>query len=484
MKEGSLAIIGDASESSCGSSVSFNITEASGDVDARQYRGNAAIVTLGCAKNQVDSEVMLGVLRNNGYQIVNELKDADVAIVNTCGFLQSAVEESIDAVLDAADYKESGRLRKLIVSGCAVSRYKDELKAQLPEVDSFINLDDILKVGEAANEGLSSVLDEAARPYFLYDDSMPRQLSTRSHMAYVKISEGCNRPCTFCIIPGIRGRMRSRSIESVVNEVKALGDNGIREVNLIAQDLTSYGKGSDENLTALLKAIDKTGSIDWLRLLYAYPIGIDDELLDTIMELPSITEYLDLPLQHASEDVLKRMKRPVGRYSPRAITEYIKGRHPGLAMRTTFIVGFPGETEDDIKQLEELVREGHYSSVGVFTYSQEQGTPAAEMDGQISEAEKEARRERIMLAQQDVLEDQLNSYIGQKIPVLIEGSHPETDLLVASRSRFQAPDVDGIVIVNDFEDFAGQIRPGMMGQVELNEVSGYDLIGRLISVES
>ncbi|MEZ4753425.1 MAG: 30S ribosomal protein S12 methylthiotransferase RimO [Bdellovibrionota bacterium] len=483
MKQGSLNIVGET-ESACRDSTAFNITEDHTGVNLRKYKGNAAIVTLGCAKNQVDSEVMLGVLRNTGYQIVNDLKDADVAIVNTCGFLQSAVEESIDAVLNASDFKKTGRLRKLIMSGCVVSRYKGELAETLPEVDSFLTIDDILKVGEAANDGLGSILDEAARPYFLYDDKMPRQLSTQRHTAYVKISEGCNRPCTFCIIPGIRGKLRSRSLESVVKEVRDLGAAGVREINLIAQDLTDYGKGTGHNITDLLRAIDKTQAMDWVRLLYAYPVGINDALLDAIIELPSITEYLDLPLQHASESVLKRMQRPVGRFAPRAITEHIKTRQPGIAMRTTFIVGFPGETEADVRELEDLVKAGHYSSVGVFTYSQEQGTPAAEMENQVPEEEKHSRRERIMLAQQQVLETDLEEMLGKTIPVLIEGPHPETELIISSRARFQAPDVDGIVMINDFEDFAGVLKAGQMGEVELTEVSGYDLIGRLVRLES
>jgi ribosomal protein S12 methylthiotransferase len=347
--------------------------------------------------------------------------------------------------------------------------------------------------GGSTGTGLEEVLQAAARPYFLYDDTMPRQLATKSHMAYVKVGEGCNRPCTFCIIPKIRGTMRSRTIESVVREVTALSQMGVREVNLVAQDLTSYGldlKKEDgsgsRQLTELLRALDASGAVDWVRLLYAYPIGIDEALLDAIRDLPRVVEYLDLPLQHASEAVLARMKRPLGRYSPRKIVELITSRAPELALRTTFIVGFPGETDADVKELEDFIREGHFASVGIFTYSAEAGTPAHDLEGQVSEKVKKSRLARLMKAQQEVLKDRLSRYIGKSIQVLVEGAHDETDLLVVGRARFQAPEVDGIVIINDAEGLSdGQslqalLQPGSMVTVEVTEIAGYDLIGRVV----
>ncbi len=444
------------------------------------FRGRAAVVTLGCAKNQVDSELMLGALAGRGFEIVSDINRADVAVVNTCGFLQSAVKESIDCVLELSELKKSGQLRKLIVAGCAVERYKTEIQAALPEADSFLALDDLLKVAEVAGGEFENVLDSAARPYLLYDESNPRVLSTASHTAYLKIAEGCNRPCTFCIIPQIRGEFRSRSIDSLLAEVKQLAARDVKEINLVAQDLSAFGNDrKGPNLTALLRAIDKQGLIPWVRLLYAYPIGIEKELLSAIVELPSVCEYLDLPLQHVSEALLKVMKRPLGRFSPRSIAEFIKSEAPTIALRTTFIVGFPGETEQDISELEQFISEGYFSSLGVFTYSPEIGTPAAQLDKQIPAKEKKIRRERLMQAQQKVVRAQLKKLKGQVLPVLLEGVHQDTDLLLQARTRFQAPEVDGVVLINDFAGPELKPQPGHIGQVEITGFAGYDLIGTL-----
>jgi ribosomal protein S12 methylthiotransferase len=429
---------------------------------------------------------MVGVLRNSGFEIVNELSRADVAVVNTCGFLESAVKESVDCVLELSELKKSGSLRRLIVAGCMVERYKGDIRKALPEVDSFIALDGLLGVGDAAlgKDGeIRDLLNEGARPYFLYDDTMPRHLASQPHMAYVKISEGCNRPCAFCIIPQIRGAMRSRSIDSIVREVQALGAQGVREINLVAQDLTAFGADNGGGkLVELLRAIDKTKAVQWQRLLYAYPVGVDDELLDAIMELPSVCEYLDVPLQHASEEVLRAMKRPIGRFGSRRFVEYVRGRAPGLKLRTTFIVGFPGETEADVAELERFIAEGHFESVGVFTYSPEQGTSAFDMPGQVSEKEKRARRERLMLAQQKVRVARNKEYIDRELEVLVEGPHEETDMLLSARTRFQAPEVDGSVMINDVAFGDGEtVVPGHLGKVRVTEISGYDLVGALVA---
>lgn len=473
----------DKPASSC-SSVAVNIAEPQNLEGGRAFAGRAAIVTLGCAKNQVDSEVMIGVLRNTGFEIVNDLSHADVAVVNTCGFLESAVKESVDCVLELSELKKSGSLRRLLVAGCMVERYKGDIRKALPEVDSFIALDGLLSVGQAAlgaDESLRDILNEGARPYFIYDETMPRHLASRSHTAYVKVSEGCNRPCAFCIIPQIRGAMRSRSIESITKEVQALALQGVKEFNLVAQDLTAFGTDTGKGrLVDLLRSIDATGSAAWVRLLYAYPVGVDDELLKAIVELPSVCDYLDVPLQHASESVLKSMKRPVGRFGSRRFVEYVKATAPQIKLRTTFIVGFPGETEEDVKDLEALVSEGHFESVGVFTYSPEQGTDAYSMADQISEKEKRARRDRIMLAQQKVRVKRNQEYIGQELDVLVDGPHEETDLLLSARSRFQAPEVDGNVLINDVAEGLGEISAGHLGRVKITDVSGYDLVGTLV----
>lgn len=473
------------------SSVAVNITEPRALDGQKKFIGRAAIVTLGCAKNQVDSEVMIGVLRNRGFEIVNDLKHADVAVVNTCGFLESAVKESVDCVLELSELKKSGSLRRLIVAGCMVERYKGDIRSALPEVDAFLALDSLLQVGDLAvdnderSSGVVDLLNEGARPYFLYDDSMPRHLASRSHTAYVKISEGCNRPCAFCIIPQIRGAMRSRSIESIVREVQALGAQGVKEINLVAQDLTAFGTDIDAGgtgatrLAALLRALDAAKAVSWIRLLYAYPVGVDDELLDTIVSLPTVCDYLDVPLQHASERVLKAMKRPIGRFGSRRFVEYVRSRAPQIKLRTTFIVGFPGETEEDVAELEKFVAEGHFENVGVFAYSPEQGTAAFEMGDQISEKEKRIRLDRIMLAQQRVRIARNEEYIGQELEVVVEGPHEETDLILSGRTRFQAPEVDGSILINDIDESLGVVASGHLGRVEITEVSGYDLVGRL-----
>jgi ribosomal protein S12 methylthiotransferase len=478
------------SGASC-SSVAVNIAEPR-DLDGkRAFAGRAAVVTLGCAKNQVDSEVMIGVLRNTGFEIVNDLNHADIAVVNTCGFLESAVKESVDCVLELSKLKQSGSLRRLLVAGCMVERYKGDIRKALPEVDSFIALDGLLSVGQAAlgtlDEGLRDILNEGARPYFLYDEKMPRHLASKRHMAYVKVAEGCNRPCAFCIIPQIRGAMRSRSIESIVREVSALSQQGVREINLVAQDLTAFGTDNGSGrLVDLLRAIDATdrelkNSPLWVRLLYAYPVGVDDELLSGIVELPTVCDYLDVPLQHSSEAVLKNMKRPIGRFGSRRFVEYVRATASKIKLRTTFIVGFPGESENDIRDLEEFVSEGHFESVGVFTYSPEQGTDAFSLKGQISEKEKRARRDRIMLAQQKVRVERNKEYIGAELDVLVEGPHEETDMLLSARTRFQAPEVDGSVLINDIAEGLGEVTAGHLGRVVITDVSGYDLVATLIS---
>lgn len=466
--------------------VAVNITEPKPLDGGNSFRGRAAVVTLGCAKNQVDSEVMVGVLRNTGFEIVNDLAHADVAVVNTCGFLESAVKESVDCVLEMSELKKSGSLRRLIVAGCMVERYKGDIRKALPEVDTFISLDGLLSVGDAAvgeGEGIRDILHEASRPYFLYDETMPRHLASRPHFAYVKVSEGCNRPCTFCIIPKIRGAMRSRTVDSVVREVTALGAQGVKEINLVAQDLTAYGSDlQGARLVDLLRKLDDTKAVNWIRLLYAYPVGVDDELLEAIVGLPSVCNYLDVPLQHASERLLKEMKRPIGRFGSRRFVEYVRSKAPEIKIRTTFIVGFPGETEEDIKDLENLVAEGHFESVGVFTYSPEEGTPAAEMQGAISDKEKRARRDRVMLAQQRVRAAANKLYVGQELDVLVEGPHEETDMLWTGRSYFQAPEVDGSILINDVrEALVKKVAPGHLGRVRVSEVSGYDLVGELIA---
>ncbi len=479
-----LSVLDNADSGCATQSPKLNLAQSNHLLKAGKFKGKAALVTLGCAKNQVDSEVMLGVLMRDGFEVVSDLAEADLAIVNTCGFLKSSVKESIDAVLSVADYKKTGKLRKLIMAGCAVERYGAELAKELPEVDHFVSIDNILKIAEVSERDGENLFAGAERPYFLYDDKMPRHLSTRSHTAFVKISEGCDRPCTFCIIPALRGKLRSRALDSVIREAQQLGEMGVQEINLVAQDATAYGKDlGNLGLLKLLQELDATQAVPWIRLLYAYPIGIDAELLRALVDLPRVCEYLDLPLQHSSQSVLKAMQRPLGRYAPREIVKYIRQIAPELHLRTTFIVGFPGESEKDVDDLESFISEGHFSNVGIFTYSPEDGTPSALMGAQVPENEKKARRAQLMRAQQAVVGKRLESFVGKRLEVLIEGIHDDSELLYVGRTRFQAPEVDGLVIINDAEQGL-ELCAGKRGQVEITEVSGYDLVGCLKSVNS
>ena len=479
------------------------------------FAGNVLLVTLGCAKNLVDSEVMLGALRTKGFRPIVDPEHADLIVVNTCAFLQSAVEEGIDRILELSRYKEEGRCRRLVVAGCMVERYRDQLASSLPEVDRFISTDELLSVADE-DETTSSCFDEARRPYFIYDESMPRIRSTQGHTAYVKVAEGCDRPCAFCIIPKIRGSFRSRPIDSIVGEMEDLESCGVREINLVAQDLTSYGIDLHGNsnggrsrhpgkpqLTELLQAMtdraDRLGVSRslWIRLLYAYPIGVDERLIRTIADSPVICNYLDLPLQHISHAVLKRMNRPLGERGTRGLIEQIRATAPEVALRTTFIVGFPGETEEDIQSLEQFVGEGHFTQLGVFTYSQESEAKAYTFPDQVPDEVKEERRRRIMEVQQTVvarrneqlLHDSLER--GRHVRVLVDGYHADTDLLLSSRSEWQGPETDGEVIINDVDDSLKDAAEdadlerilGRFGIVELSETAGYDLVGRLVSIE-
>jgi ribosomal protein S12 methylthiotransferase len=481
-----------SSEGSCSASHTSNSikgsteTSSSIHVEATKYRGNAAIVTLGCAKNQVDSEIMLGALKHQGFEIVTDPALAEVIVVNTCGFLESSVRESLDAILEAASYKEEGRLRRLIVAGCMVERYKTDLKHTLPEVDAFLTTNDLLEAGKAGLGHFSTELESAARPYFLYDERMPRVRSTARHSAYVKISEGCNRPCTFCVIPAIRGSMRSRPYQSILDEVRYLVDDGVQEVVLVGQDLTAYGSDSSQgknsavDIINLLEGLNEIEGLNWIRLLYAYPLGINERLIRAIVELPKVCNYLDIPLQHSSEAVLKRMKRPLGKYSPRALVRSMREwSSDALTIRTTFIVGFPGETEADVCDLIDFVGEGHFTNVGVFKYSKEEGTESYNLDCHVSEGEKGRRLSRVMKAQQRVVAGHSQKLIGSVIPVLVEGSHEESNLILVGRAEFQAPEVDGKIIINDAPPNE-VITAGKFFPVMITEVLGYDYVGRIV----
>ena len=488
--------------SSCGSGA-INVlagSETSPSVVAESgFAGNVLMVTLGCAKNLVDSEVMLGALRSRGFRPIGEPEQADLIVVNTCAFLQSAVEEGVDRILELARYKETGRCRKLVVAGCMVERYRSDLESSLPEVDRFISTDELLTVADDESTS-EQCFDGARRPYFLYDESMPRMRSTEGHTAFVKIAEGCDRPCAFCIIPKIRGEFRSRAISSIVNEISSLVADGVKEISLVAQDLTSYGvdfvdgKRGAPQLESLLDHIEQIEAPNglWVRLLYAYPIGVTETLITKIVKSRKICSYLDLPLQHISNSVLKRMNRPLGERGTRGLIEQMATIAPDLAIRTTFVVGFPGETEEDVDALEQFVREGYFTHVGVFTYSQESEAKAFHFPDQVPEEIKEERRRRIMEAQQSVVEARLREYLGHELRVLVDGYHEDTDLLLAARTEWQGAETDGLVIVNEVEEefltadgeaFDLERVKGRFGRVLITDVTGYDLVGRLVALE-
>lgn len=457
------------------------------------FAGNVALVTLGCAKNLVDSEVMLGVLKQRGFRAVSDVAAADLIVVNTCAFLQSAVEEGVDKILELTALKRQ-RCKKLIVAGCMVERYRAQLEQEFPEVDRFVSTDELLTIADDTGTS-ADTFAAARRPYFLYDESMPRVRSTGGYSAFVKVAEGCDRPCAFCIIPKIRGAFRSRSIDSIALETEALLRDGVREINLVAQDMTSYGsdfpgnRGIRSELPQLLERLSGLGTEPyWLRMLYAYPVGVNADLLDRLNSLPNICRYLDLPLQHISNGVLKNMRRPLGEKGTRALIEDIRAKYPNISLRTTFIVGFPGETDSDAEALRAFVAEGHFTHVGVFPYSQEEEAASYVFDGQIDEEVKLERQRAIMETQRAVVDARSATLVGKRIPVLIEDFHEETDLLLSGRTQWQAPETDGCVILNDatdeFRDEDGNLDLEVMrGKIVTAEVTGsaeYDLIATIV----
>src|SRR5678815_5283600 len=363
-------------------------------------------ISLGCPKNLVDSEVMMGQLQQHGYQITANAEDADTVVVNTCGFIDSAKKESIDTILEAVQFKANGQAKRLIVAGCLVERYRDELKAEIPEVDAFIGtnqINDILAVCDpnTNTRALPVVSLGNQSATYLYDDSTPRVLATPSHYAFVKIAEGCDRPCAFCFIPQMRGHFRSRRFGSIVAEAQQLAEEGVKELILVAQDSSRYGEdlGKQDALAHLLRELSHTEGIEWVRVMYTYPTHISDEFLDVLATEPKAVKYLDMPLQHASQNVLKLMKRGGNRGSLERLIARVRERVPGIAVRTTFITGFPGETDEDFEELMEFVRNCRFDNLGVFTYSDEEGTPAFDLPNKVDPKDANRRRARLMKEQ-------------------------------------------------------------------------------------
>jgi ribosomal protein S12 methylthiotransferase len=443
-------------------------------------------ISLGCPKNLVDSEVMMGQLKATGYQITADASEADTVVVNTCGFIDAAKKESIEAILEAAKLKFDGKATRLVVAGCLVERYRDELKASLPEVDAFIGtsqINDILAVCDPQTDTRSlpviSLGNQSAT--YLYDESTPRVLATPSHYAFIKIAEGCDRPCAFCFIPQMRGHFRSRRFGSIVAEAQQLAEEGVKELILVAQDSSRYGEdlGKQDALAHLLRELSHTDSIEWVRVMYTYPTHISDAFLDVLAEEPKAVKYLDIPLQHASQKVLKLMKRGGNRASLEKLIKRVRDRVPGIAVRTTFITGFPGETEEDFAELLAFVKNVEFDRVGVFTYSDEEGTPAYDLLNKVDPKIAKQRRARLMKEQSRISRTRNKAKIGEVVQVIFEGESNESDLLWQGRMETQAPDIDGCVLINDApEGFAPS--PGEIVNVLIAEAHEFDLVGSIV----
>ncbi len=435
------------------------------------------IHTLGCPKNRVDSEVMLGTLAEAGYRLVQDPAKAEVVVVNTCGFIESAKVESVDAIVELAEQKRSGRCKKLVVTGCLVQRHGRELARELPEVDHFLGTGAYAEIARIVSDAQARRL-VVPDPDFVHSASTPRVNSLPSHTAYLKVSEGCDNACAFCIIPKLRGPQRSRAIDDVVGEAAALAAQGTIELSLVAQDLTAWGydlRGRPK-LHDLLRELVKVDGVRWIRLHYAYPRDLPDALVEVVAREPRIVKYLDMPLQHSSDRLLRAMKRGRSSQFLRDLLAKLRARVPGIALRTSLIVGLPGETEEDFDDLLRFVEEQRFERLGVFEFSPEEGTPAAEMRRQVPDAVKRARYARVMELQQGISRDHQRAMIGRRLEVLVEGRSEETEHLLAGRHAQQAPEIDGLTYVND-----GVASPGEIVTVEVTDASEYDLVGRVVA---
>ena len=447
------------------------------------------LVSLGCPKNLVDSEVMLGLAQQAGHELTQDAASADVLVVNTCAFIDSAKQESIDTILEMAQHKKDGACRQLIVTGCMAERYRDELKKEIPEIDAVLGTGEVPEIVRAiAGAGgaaplrffRSSTLQDppSTLPTYIYDADTPRLLATPRHYAYVKIAEGCDYKCAFCIIPTLRGAYRSRPGDSIVREARALAARGVKELLLISQDTTFYGIDRQERgaLAKLLRELNAVDGLEWIRLLYLYPTTIDEETLSAMAECDKVCNYIDLPLQHASNAVLKRMKRPGTRQTYDRLLARIRERVPGVALRTTFIVGFPGETGPAFDHLVDFVRTEQFDRVGVFTYSHEDGTSAFQLNDDVPAKAKSARRARVMALQKRLVQTRQRGRVGERLRVLVDGPSSDHDLVLKGRLATQAPDIDASVFLTECDPSA--YRPGDFVDVEIVAAQEYDLVAR------
>jgi ribosomal protein S12 methylthiotransferase len=443
-------------------------------------------VSLGCPKNLVDSEVMMGQLKEAGYEITNNADEAETLVVNTCGFIESAKAESIEAILEATNAKSEGKAKRVVVAGCLVERYRDDLIKELPEVDAFIGTNELGRILEAADTTknfkelpLLPIGNKTAT--YLYDFDTPRYRATDKHTAFIKIAEGCDRPCAFCSIPQMRGSFRSRRFGSILKEAEDLAKQGVKEIVLIAQDSSRFGEdlGEVDALAKLIRALGEVKDLEWIRVMYAYPTHISDAFLKAIAETPKAVKYLDMPLQHASRNVLKLMKRGGTRESLEKLIKRVREKVPGITIRTTFITGFPGETEEDFGELMSFVKNCEFDNVGVFTYSDEEGTPAFDLSNKVDTKTAKRRRAALMKEQAKISKRKNKAKIGKTFPVFFEGISQESDLLFQGRLEGQAQEIDGYILINDIpENFEPKV--GEIYNVKITEAHDYDLIGEII----
>jgi ribosomal protein S12 methylthiotransferase len=447
----------------------------------------AGFISLGCPKNLVDSEVMMGILARNGYEFTPHAEEAEVLVVNTCSFIAPAQKESIDTILEMAEYKKFGVAKKLIVAGCLVERFRAQILEQIPEVDAVVGTGEVENILAAVEGELRLDAGAAAiLPSYLYHDLTPRILSTPRHAAYMKIAEGCDHPCTFCIIPQLRGKFRSRRFESVIREAENLAAAGVREVTLIGQDTTSYGEdlGLRDGLAVLLERLAGVEGLQWVRFLYCYPNRVTQRLLDTIAAHPRLAKYMDMPLQHASRNVLARMKRGSSGEAFLQLLRRIRATIPGVSLRTSFIVGFPGETETDFKELCDFVGAAEFDWMGVFPYSDVDNASSFALDEKVDEDTIKERQNHLMEVQQKISARKLRRFRGQHATAIVEGPSKDTSLVWEARLEGMAPEIDGKLYLNDIEVAGTQLsaQPGDVVTVEITETHEYDLVGRVVEI--
>ena len=448
-------------------------------------------VSLGCPKNLVDSEVMMGILAREGYELTPRADDAEVLIVNTCSFIESAQKESVDAILEMTEYKKFGSAKKIIVAGCLVERYRNDILAQIPEVDTVVGTGEVEKILDAVRGTPSESAAHANPSDFLYHELTPRMLATPRHAAYIKVAEGCDHPCSFCIIPQLRGKFRSRRFESVVREAENLARAGVSEITLIGQDTTSYGEDLNlrDGLAVLLARLAQIPELAWVRFLYAYPNRVTQGLLDTLAAHPRLVKYLDMPLQHASRNVLASMKRGSNGDAFLKLLERVRKTIPGVSLRTSFIVGFPGETAADFHELRDFVRAAEFDWMGVFTYSDVDTAGSFALGKKVDENVKAERRDELMTLQKKISARKLKTRVGRSEIALLEGVAAESEMLWQARLEGMAPDIDGKVYVNDLMSSGGGVfredelpKPGDLVRLEITEAHDYDLVGRVTEI--